>query len=509
MIIRPALDRSLITAGPSRSSAVVFPSPALLDLPERAVQFGTGGFLRGFVEYFIDAANRQGGFGGRIVAISSTESGREDVLNRQNGLYTLVVEGIENGRATREFHLISSLSRALSAVAQWDEVLDVARNPDIEIVFSNTTEIGITLETDDAPATPPRSFPGKLTVFLAERARAFDFAPDAGLIVLPCELVERNGDRLRSIVLELAMRWMPAEPVGKWIEQNVVFCNTLVDRIVPGAPEESRKGDLEDLLGYRDALMTACEPYRLFAIEQPPESGDALRFADSDRGVVIPEDIEPYVQRKVRLLNGAHTLLAPVAILCGFETVVESVSDPVIGAYLRRTMYDELVRSLDVPGAGEFARQVVERFSNPYLAHSLFDITLQATTKVRVRVLPSIVEFTRREGRAPDLIAFAVAAHLLFLRGDAQTRRRAAGLIVPPDEAGLEVQGIWNRERSPSDVAWTALRDTSLWGLDLTTVPGFAERVAGHLTTISESGVRPALEQVLFHPGHMSEGIVA
>src|SRR5688572_25012289 len=369
---RPKLNAELLRSTAPRPSAVSFPPAQVLDLPERVVQFGTGGFLRGFVEHFIDAANHAGTFDGRIVAIGSTGSGRDDVVNRQDGLFTLVVEGMENARATREFHLISSLSRAIDAAGDWNAVLELARNPDLELVFSNTTEVGIEPDPDDSPAVPPRSFPGKLAMFLAQRAAEFDYSPDAGLTILPCELIANNGERLKALVSDLASRWKFDPRFQPWLDSSVIFCNTLVDRIVPGEPSPTRRTELEALLGYHDDLITICEPYRLFAIEGDA-TNPALRFASADRGVIVTDDIEPYRLSKVRLLNGAHSLLAPLALLCGSHTVYEAVSDEVIGAYLRRTMYDELVVSLDVQGAGAFARQVVERFSNPYLAHSLFD----------------------------------------------------------------------------------------------------------------------------------------
>lgn len=501
---RPRLDRALISTGPSRSSVVAFPSPALLDLPERVVQFGTGGFLRGFFDYFIDAANRQGKFGGRIVAISSTGSGRDDLLNEQNGLYTLVTEGVENGRASREFRLISSLSRVLDATGQWDEVLEIARNPDLEVVVSNTTEVGIRNDPDENPSTPPRSFPGKLTMFLAERALEFELSRDAGLTIVPCELVERNGEKLRSLVLGLARRWNLGAGVTGWIERNVVFCNTLVDRIVPGSPSHKRREDLEDLLGYRDEVLTVCEPYRLFAIEVKGDDPEALRFADADLGIILADNIEPYRLRKVRLLNGAHTLLAPLALQCGVTTVYEAVSDDLIGAFLRRTMYDELVCSLDVPGAGPFAREVVERFSNPYLAHSLFDIMFQGTAKLRVRVIPSIVGFVEREKRVPELIAFGFAAYLNYLRGDLHVERRAARLHVPADDNATRIQSLWESGRPLPELAAEACGATDLWGVDLNELLDFADRVASHLATLERLGARASLEHLLFH--HAAHG---
>jgi tagaturonate reductase len=508
---RRPLDRALIASAAPRSGAVALPSPSLLELPERAVQFGTGAFLRGFVEYFIDSANRSGSFDGRIVAIGSTGSGRDDVVNSQQGLYTLVTEGLENGRPVREFRLISSLSRALSANTDWKDVLELARNPEIALVFSNTTEVGITLDPDDELGEPPRSFPGKLTAFLYERARTFGYSAESGLDVIPCELIERNGEKLKTIVSELAERWNLGTQFQKWLASRVVFCNTLVDRIVPGTPSTERREELEQLIGYRDALLTVCEPYRLFAIECPSESLGSLRFADADSGIILTKDIEPYRLRKVRLLNGAHSLLAPVALQCGAKTVSEAMSDDLVGAYLRRTMYDELVASVDAPNAGSFAREVVERFANPYLAHSLFDITLHGTTKMKVRVIPAIVEFASKEHRVPELIAFGFAAFLLFLRGDLHKERKAAGLPIPVDELASKVRDLWTRAGAgtPGEVARMACSDETLWGADLRTIPGFEEAVATHLARMNEIGVRAALTQLLFRSAIHTEAVAA
>ena len=509
---RPNLDRNVLTQQLGRSSAVQFPPVSVLDLPERAVQFGTGAFLRGFVEYFIDEANRAGSFDGRIVAIASTSTGRDDIVNRQDGLYTLLTEGVEDGRPIRDFRVISSLSRALSANAEWSEVLDLARNPEIALVFSNTTEVGIVLDPDDDMDDPPRSFPGKLASFLYERARTFGYSAESGLTIIPCELIERNGDKLREIVNELSQRWNLGAAFSRWLAANVVFCNTLVDRIVPGSPSADRREEIDDLLGYRDELVTVCEPYRLFAIEVPAQSRHALRFADADSTIILTDDIEPYRLRKVRLLNGAHSLLAPLALQCGFETVYEAISDDAVGAYVRRTMYDEIVSALDVPNGGNYARQVVERFANPCLAHSLFDITLHGTTKMKVRVIPSIVDFAEKEHRVPELIAFGFASFLLFLRGDLQQQRRAAGLAVPIDEQAARIRDLWNRiapENSAEAVARGACRDETLWGVNLASIAGFEESVAGHLTRMTESGVHTALSQMLFRSGHVADAALS
>src|SRR5687768_17156226 len=400
MTALPPLNAALVRDAASRRRASVeLPDPALLDLPEKAVQFGTGAFLRGFVDAFLDECNRQGRFGGRVVAIASTSSGRERALNEQNGLYTLSIQGIEQGAARQEQRIVASVSRALSAPDEWRAVLECAHNPALELVFSNTTEVGIVLDERDGPdAAPPRSFPGKLTRFLYERARAFDYDPTKGVIVIPCELIEENGERLCAIVLALAARWNLGSQFIQWIESAVPFCNTLVDRIVPGTPPPDRLAELQRMLGYRDSLLTTGEPYRLFAIEGDDEIRARLPFASDTRGLVIATDIAPYRERKVRLLNGAHTAMVPVALLAGCETVLEAMQHPTVGRFVRRLMLDEIAPGLDVPDAIAFAHEVLDRFGNPHIRHALLDITLQGTTKMRVRVIPSIVRHAERTG---------------------------------------------------------------------------------------------------------------
>ena len=509
----PLLTRELIQsralAGRTDVSA---PNAALLDLPETVLQFGTGAFLRGFVDYFIDAANRQGMFNGRVVAVGSTRSGREQLLTEQNGLYTLASRGIAEGRAVQDVRIISSVSRALSARDAWDEVLTLARAPELRLIVSNTTEVGITLDEDDAlQLAPPRSYPGKLTRFLLERARAFDFDAAKGVLVLPCELIEMNGERLRETVLALSARWKLGNEFVSWLESAVPFCNTLVDRIVPGAPPPDEAAALQQRLDYRDGLITTCEVYRLFVIE----GGDAVRarlgFAGVDPGVIVTDDVAPYRERKVRLLNGTHTIMAPVALLCGCETVGAAVEHELVGRFVRRVLLEEILPTVSAPDADTFAGDVLDRFANPYIRHSLFDISLQGTTKLRVRIVPTIRLAAERGGGgggggdAPQALAFGFAAYLRFMRGDLQAARRAAGLAVPPDDLGQRITALWSV--APNDgrpdlagVVRAACADETTWGEDLTGVPNFAEAVTAHLTRIVRDGALAALGSLLAEP---------
>ena len=300
---------------------------APLDLPEKVLQFGTGVFVRGFADYFIDQANRAGRFGGRVVTVASTGSGRTRLLNEQDGAFTLCVQGLRNSTVIDERHVVTAISRALSAHDSWSEVLACAANPDLEVILSNTTEIGIALDEGDAPdLNPPRSFPGKLTALLHARARAFDYDRSKGVVVLPLELLENNGDTLCGIVRALAERWKLEEAFLAWLDDACLFCNTLVDRIVPGTPGEEQLEALWKDLGYRDDLLIMAETYRLWAIEGDVTLRERVGFLEADPGIVVAKDITPFRDLKVRILNGGHTMMVPVALLCGLTTVREAVA---------------------------------------------------------------------------------------------------------------------------------------------------------------------------------------
>ena len=499
----PRLSRALLVSIRSdRAGTIDVPSDTQLDLPERAVQFGTGALLRGFVDDFVHGANARGVFNGRIVAIASTGSARDRALRDQDGLYTLVVEGIERGQPMRECRIISSVSRAISAADEWNAVLELARQPMLEFVFSNTTEVGIVADEDSgAEDAPPRSFPAKLTRFLFERANTFDYAADRGLTVIPCELIENNGARLKEIVVAIARRWDLGTTFLEWLDSAVPFCNTLVDRIVPGAPRDADVARLNALLGYEDALLTTCEPYRLFAIEGDEALRAKLTWA-TDSGIIIAPDIAPYRKRKVHLLNGAHTLLVPVALPMGCETVRDAMTQPSISRFVRRAMMEEIAPYLDVEGAEDFAEAVLDRFRNPHIRHALIDITLQATMKTRVRVVPSVQRYVEREGRVPQSLAFGFAAFLNLLQGSFQASRRDRGLGVPADDQAAPLHALWKAfPDGPSapvgELVFAACRNRELWGADLTDIPGFPEAVSDHLWRMREQGMASALEHHL------------
>ena len=498
----PTLTPALVPSLDPRAD-LTLPTAAQLALPERAVQFGTGALLRGLVDALLDDANRKDMFGGRVVMIGSTGSGRDRAINEQGGLFTLVVQGLVDGAARRDFQVVSSVSRALAASTEWPDVLRCAENPELELIFSNTTEIGIVLDESDAHAPPanaaPSSFPAKLTAFLLHRARWCGYDAARAPIVVPTELIEDNGTKLRDIVRTLAARWEAEPAFLGWLDA-VRFCNTLVDRIVPGAPGAEYAAELRELLPYDDGMMTIAEPYRLFAIEGDATLRERLRFPDADDGVIVAESITPYRLRKVRLLNGAHTSFVSLAILAGCRTVREAVEHPALGTFLRAVLLDEIVPSLDVPGAEKFAREVLGRFANPYLQHQLWDITLQGTTKFRVRVVPSILDHVRSTGNVPRALALGFAGFLAFQQGTLHEARRRAGETVPADSAGDVIRVRWRDVGdSPTELAAfvrSVCSDAELWGADLAAVPGFVDVVTEDLSMIREHGAVVAIESL-------------
>lgn len=483
-------------------SREVLIAESLVELPERAVQFGTGALLRGLVDAMLDDANRAGLFNGRVVAIGSTGSGRDQQLNRQDGLFTLLVRG---GPVQHRI-VVSSISRAICASDEWETVLKCSRNPHLEVIFSNTTEVGIALDESDIrdgndaerAAIAPRSFPAKLARFLIERARAFDSSPERAVVVIPCELIDRNGDTLRELVLRLASEWTVDVAVRRWLEASVRFCNTLVDRIVPGSPSQLEHARLERELGYHDALLTVCEPYRLLAIEGDAELRARLSFARPEFGVMVVDDITPYRDRKVRLLNGAHTVVAPLALLAGCKTVRDAVEHEYVGPFLRRALLEELVPAVEVAGADAFALEVLERFANPHVEHRLRDITLHGGTKVRVRLVPAIQSYLARNGRAASSLALGLAAYVVYA-GQVESFDTPDERNGTRDEVGERVRLRWNEaaafaqsDDGVKEFAREICADAQLWGSRLDS-NGFSDCVAEHLVRLVRRGAVAAL----------------
>ena len=462
------------------------PKSEIFDLPEKVLQFGTGVLLRGLCDYFIDKANKKGIFNGRVVVVKSTNSGGADDFNEQDGLYTHSVKGIENGQPIEEYILNASISRTLSARSQWHEILHCAKNPEMQIVISNTTEVGIALiEGDKVTNNPPSSFPVKLLAFLHERWKHFNGSAESGMVIIPTELLVNNGDVLKGIVLEQAQRNALEPEFIDWIKTHNRFCNSLVDRIVPGKPDKEMTDELQKKLGYEDNLMVLSEVYRLWAIQGDEHVRNILSFAQVDSGVIIERDIEIYRELKLRMLNGTHSLQCGMSYLLGFRLVKDVMANGYLSRIITNLMLGEIALAIpykiDSKTRDRFGRMVLDRFRNPFLNHKLLDISVQYTTKMKMRNIPILLQYYKEFGKPPELFAMGFAAYLQFMKGEREVNGTYYG------ESNGEYYPIncnfapYFYEQWQNFDLDKVLANRSLWGEDLTQLEGFAEAVRKYL----------------------------
>jgi len=485
-----------------QSPAIEVPAQAIFDLPEKVLQFGTGVLLRGLPDYFIDKANKKGIFNGRIVVVKSTDGGDAPSFDKQDGLYTICVRGIDKGKAIEENIVCASISRVLSAKNEWDKILECARNPSLKIIISNTTEVGIELVNDDIKRYPPVSFPGKLLSFLFERYKAFGGNKDAGMVIVPTELIVDNGKKLEAIVTELAHLNGLDEAFMDWLENSNKFCNSLVDRIVPGKPDTTAKAALEKKLGYTDELITMCEVYRLWAIEGDEEVAKVLSFAKADEGVVIAKNIDVFRELKLRLLNGTHTLSSGIAFLSGLSTVKQAMDDSYMSAYIGTVMKKEIAPAIpckvDLAEADTFAAKVLDRFRNPGIEHQWLSITMQYSSKMQMRIVPVLLQYYQRFNTVPQNMALGFAAYILFMKAVKEKDgnyfgERNVDLYPIKDDKAAYFYEKWKKVKADS-IARSVLQDINLWGHDLNTLPGFADAVQEKIDEINERGMATVLQ---------------
>jgi len=484
--------------------AAVVPEESLFELPEKVLQFGTGVLLRGLPDYFIDKANRQGLFNGRIVVVKSTSHGDTSAFDKQDGLYTLCVRGLVNGEKVEENIINSSISRVINAQEQWEQILECAHNQAMQVIISNTTEVGIQLVNEDIRKHPPTSFPGKLLAFLYERFTAFGGSEHSGMIIIPTELIPDNGKKLEAIILELAHLNSLDDAFIEWLECCNHFCNSLVDRIVPGKPEPAVLADLESKLGYKDDLITMSEVYRLWAIEGDETVKNILSFAQADEGVIITEDIDLYRELKLRLLNGTHTLSCGAAYLSGFTTVKEALDNNAFYTFVARLMQEEIAPSIpykiDPIVAKEFSAKVLDRFHNPHLKHNWISITVQYTSKLKLRCIPLLQRHYEQQDHAPTLMALGFAAYLEFMKPVSEKGGKFYGEKdgVPYEVVDDKAEYFYKKGQSLIGTALSMeiLKDASLWGIDLTLLPHFAEAVLQHQKEMQQSGMVKTLETI-------------
>jgi tagaturonate reductase len=456
-------------------------------LPERVLQFGTGMLLRALCVAFVDAANSAGAFSGRIAVIQSTPQGQARAINAQDGLFTLVERGLEHGAPVERTRLVGAISRALLADAEWPAVRDLVARPELQVIVSNVTEAGF---------RPDAGFPARLTDLLHTRfARLPDGPP---VFVIPTELVDDNGPQLAAMVDGLADGFGRGPEFRQWLGARVRFCSSLVDRITTGAPVPDVRAALDRRLGYADALLTVTEPQALWAIEGDPAELRATFGIDVfPESVIIAPDIGFYRERKVRLLNGAHTATAPLALLAGVRTVREAAEHPRLGAFLRHILFEEIVPATDLPAGAAlaFAGTVMDRFRNPWLDHEWRVIAANQTAKLRLRVVPSLTGFARKRGIAPQGLALGLAAYLRWVRSH------------PTGDADLPlVERHWRTATALQGLAASALAEADVWGVNLAELPGLLEATTRWLVLMERDGVDAALEALPDMPEHAATG---
>lgn len=482
------------------------PPENIFDLPEKVLQFGTSALLRGSPGYFIDKANRQGLFNGRIVVIKSTEAGDASAFDKQDCLYTVCIRGIENGKKVEEDIINSSVSRVISAKSDWGSILQCAHNHEMKVIISNTTEVGFTFVNNDIRHSPPVSFPGQLLSFLYERFKAFNGNDDSGMVIIPTEIIPDNGIKLESIVLELAHLNDLEGSFMDWLENSNYFCNSLVDRIVPGAPSSTDKPVIEQQLGYKDDLIIIAEPYRLWAIETPSEKvKNVLSFSIADNGVAIAADITRFRELKLRLLNGTHTLSCGLSVLAGFNTVKEAMINEDIKTYMYNLMTDNIIPAItghDISQevAHQFAVNVVDRFTNPYIEHKWLSISVQYSSKMKMRNLPVLLSYYKRYNSVPEHIALGFAAYLLFMKCEQTITGfigQANGMqyTIQDDKAPFFCE-LWNKF-PVNELVEKVLQEEALWGTDLTELAGFQKAVTEKLRLFIEDGVKQTVRNTL------------
>ena len=477
----------------------------LKDAPERVLQFGDGNFLRAFVDYFIDMRNEKSGFNAKVVLCQPIAPGLADMINEQEGLYTLFLRGFQDGQKVNKKRVISAVSRCLNPYKDYDEVLACAKNPDLRFIACNTTEAGIVYDPScqfgDVPAA---SYPGKLTQFMYERFKAFGTEKGKGFVILSCELIDNNGKELERCVLEYARQWALGDAFINWIKEENIFCSTLVDRIVTGYPRAEAEAICEEL-GYKDNLLDTGEIFGFWVIEGPESLKAELPFDKAGLPVLITDNHKPYKQRKVRILNGAHTSFIMGAYLAGQDIVRNCMEDDVIQPFMNKTIYDEIIPTLTLPKEEleEFAFSVTERFKNPFIDHQLLSIALNSTSKWKARVMPSLKAYVEKTGTLPKCITASFAFYAAFyhagktMEDGALIGRRGEDTYAIKDDAAVLDFFLAHKDDDAAALAKAVASNTAFWGEDLTQIPGFESAVAGYLKDIETKGAYAVMKECL------------
>ena len=443
-------------------------------LTEKFLQFGEGNFLRGFVDWMIDRLNKEADFDGGVVVVQPLAQGLIPMINEQDGLYTLYLRGLQDGQKVEETRVVDCITRGINPFENSDEFFECASNPELRYIISNTTEAGIEYKPNQNPDDfAGLTFPGRLTLFMKRR---FDNKLP-GFLLLPCELIDKNGDELKACVLKYAKDFGYGDDFIKWVEEENYFTNTLVDRIVTGYPRDTAS-EMEKEYGYLDNIIDTAEIFHLWVIQGDKKYAEELPFDKIGLNVLWTDDVTPYKKRKVRILNGAHTMMVLAAHLAGLETVKEAMDDELVFNFMKTGVFDEIIPTLDLPKDEliQFANDVIERFQNPFIKHYLLSIALNSVSKYQVRVLPSVLEYIKENNKEPKCLVFSLAALIAFYRTDAANDN--------PDV--MEFM----KTASVDDI----LSKEEYWGTDLSMLK---DSINGYLKSIEEKGIRAAMEEVV------------
>lgn len=465
--------------------------------PDKIIQFGEGNFLRAFVDWIIWNTNKATDFNAGVVVVQPIEKGMVDVLNSQDGLYHVNLQGIDNGKPVDSIEMIDVINRGINPYRDFDDYIALAENPDIRFVISNTTEAGIAYDPscrlEDRPAS---SYPGKLVQLLYHRYEFFKGDVSKGLIIFPCELIFLNGKELKKCIYQYIDLWNLGEGFKAWFEQACgVYC-TLVDRIVPGYPRDTI-GQILDRIGIEDKMVVKAEIFHLWVIEAPEEIAEEFPAPKAGLNVLFVPSEAPYHARKVTLLNGPHTVLSPVGYLSGLDTVRECVEDELIGKFVRKVMFSELLETLDLPKAEleQFANAVLERFVNPYVKHFVTSIMLNSFPKYKTRDLPGLKTYLERKGSLPEGLVLGLAAIITYYKGG----KRGDVEIVPNDDAAIMalLKDLWASGDCAKVAEGVLAASDLIWGEDLNLIPGLTAAVTEKLELIAAKGMRAAVESII------------
>ena len=464
--------------------------------PEKIIQFGDGNFLRGFVEWIVWTMNEKANFNASVVVVKPRPGGSLELLDSQDGLYHLNLQGVQNGEEVDRMELMDVISRGLNPYQDFDAYLQLAENPEIRFVVSNTTEAGIVFDPDcSLEDKPGSSFPAKLTQLLFHRYQYFHGAADKGLMILPCELIFHNGVVLKKCIEQHITAWELDEGFRYWFQTACAVYSTLVDRIVPGFPKDSID-ELWQRVQVKDQLLVQSEIYHLWVIEAPASLSDEFPADKAGLNVHFVPDEKPYHERKVTLLNAPHTLLAPVGYLSGLDTVKEIVEHEVLGQYVRKAMFDELMITLELPKDEliAFGEDVLERFRNPFVKHFVTSIMLNSFAKFRARELPALKIYLEKTGKLPSTLVLGLAGIITCYKGDS----RGENTVGPNDDPvilGL-VKELWSTG-CIDNLVTKILSFEFIWGEDLNLISGLNAQLSENIKRIQEIGMLETVKLIL------------